>query len=260
MPSVKISPITLATEKPRRAEQPQRQHRRRPAAGRGRRTPAPAATATDQRAEHRRRGPAVVVAVDDAPDAEEDGAAEQQRADAGRAAARRRCDSATASSSSGTATSATGTLSQKIACQLTPSTTAPPMTGPSATPRPETPPQMPIAAARIAGGHGGGEQGQRQRHDRGGAEALDRAGRDQRLGGGAQRARRSRPAVNSAMPASIIRRRPSRSPSVAAGSMKVAKRERVGVQEPRQLADRRRRGRPGSPAARWSSPGCRGWP
>ena len=117
---------------------------------------------------------------------------------------------------------ATGTLSQKIACQLTPSTTAPPMTGPSATPRPETPPQMPIAAARIAGGHRRGEQGQRQRHDRGGAEALDRAGRDQRLRRRCSAPRRSRRAVKSVMPASITRRRPSRSPSVAAGSMKVA--------------------------------------
>ena len=67
-------------------------------------------------------------------------------------AAARPCDSGSAQSSSGTATTATGTLSQKIACQRMPSTTAPPMTGPSATPRPETPPQMPIAIARRAAG------------------------------------------------------------------------------------------------------------
>ena len=41
-----------------------------------------------------------------------------------------------------------GTLSQKIASQLQPSTTAPPISGPSATPRPETPPQMPMASGR----------------------------------------------------------------------------------------------------------------
>ena len=53
-----------------------------------------------------------------------------------------------ASSTSGTAMMPTGTLSQKIACQFQPSTTAPPISGPSATPRPAMPPQMPIAAGR----------------------------------------------------------------------------------------------------------------
>ena len=41
-----------------------------------------------------------------------------------------------------------GTFSQKIHCQEKPSTTAPPTTGPSATPRPETPDQMPSASPR----------------------------------------------------------------------------------------------------------------
>ena len=45
-----------------------------------------------------------------------------------------------------------GTLSQKIHCQERPSTMAPPTTGPSATARPATPPQMPSAMPRRAGG------------------------------------------------------------------------------------------------------------
>ncbi len=45
-----------------------------------------------------------------------------------------------------------GTLSQKIHCQERPSTIAPPTTGPSATARPLTPPQMPSAMPRRAGG------------------------------------------------------------------------------------------------------------
>ena len=52
---------------------------------------------------------------------------------------------------SGMATTATGTLIQKIACQLHPSITAPPMRGPAATPRPEIPPQIPIARGRRSG-------------------------------------------------------------------------------------------------------------
>ena len=46
----------------------------------------------------------------------------------------------------------TGTLIQKIACHTQPSSTAPPMSGPVATPRPVTPPQMPMASARRASG------------------------------------------------------------------------------------------------------------
>ena len=57
-----------------------------------------------------------------------------------------------ARSASATDTTPTGTLIQKIACQAQPSSTAPPMSGPVATPRPATPPQMPIASGRRASG------------------------------------------------------------------------------------------------------------
>jgi hypothetical protein len=43
-------------------------------------------------------------------------------------------------------------LIQKIQCQETPLITAPPTSGPMATPRPLTPPQMPSAIPRRAGG------------------------------------------------------------------------------------------------------------
>ena len=46
-----------------------------------------------------------------------------------------------------------GTLSQKIQCHEMPSTTAPPTSGPSATPRPEMPDQAPIARPRFSGGN-----------------------------------------------------------------------------------------------------------
>jgi hypothetical protein len=53
---------------------------------------------------------------------------------------------------SGISASPIGTLSQKIQCQLMPSTTAPPTTGPAATARPAMPPQSPIAAPRFSAG------------------------------------------------------------------------------------------------------------
>ena len=106
MPSVKNSAITLATEKPRepnsRSGSTAYDRRRAQSEYAG-----TSSSRGHQRAEHPRVAPAVVVAVDDAPDAEEHGAAEQQRADrveplpgAARLGDRE--------SSSGTATSATG--------------------------------------------------------------------------------------------------------------------------------------------------------
>ena len=82
---------------------------------------------------------------------------------------------------------ATGTLIQKIACQFQPSMIAPPTSGPTATPRPEMPPQMPMASGRRAGATAAAEQGERERHDSRAAEALQRAGRDQLAGVGAER-------------------------------------------------------------------------
>ena len=55
-------------------------------------------------------------------------------------------------STSGIATSAIGTLSQKIHSQLMPSTTAPPISGPLATEMPVMALKIPIAAPRRSGG------------------------------------------------------------------------------------------------------------
>ena len=53
---------------------------------------------------------------------------------------------------SGASTRPTGTLSQKIHCHEMPSITAPPTSGPSATPSPLTPDQTPSASPRFSAG------------------------------------------------------------------------------------------------------------
>ena len=58
--------------------------------------------------------------------------------------------SCSSASATGTSAMPIGTFSQKIHCQEKPSTTAPPTTGPSATPRPDTPDQMPSASPRLS--------------------------------------------------------------------------------------------------------------
>ena len=55
-------------------------------------------------------------------------------------------------STSGTASSPIGTLIQKIHCHASPSTTAPPTSGPLATARPVIALKIPIAAPRRSGG------------------------------------------------------------------------------------------------------------
>ncbi len=61
-------------------------------------------------------------------------------------------DSVSIRPASGTSARPIGTFSQKIHCQAIPCTIAPPTNGPSATPRPLIPPQMPSAAPRRSGG------------------------------------------------------------------------------------------------------------
>jgi hypothetical protein len=56
-------------------------------------------------------------------------------------------------STSGIARSPIGTLSQKIHCQLMPSTTAPPTSGPAATASPVIALKIPIAAPRFSAGN-----------------------------------------------------------------------------------------------------------
>ena len=180
--------------------------RRRRASGRsasaasGRGCAARAATKPDEqdraggdRAGDLERAPAGGVAADDAVDTPSRPALAS--ATPGRSS---RCDgpwlSLSLRSASGTSTRPTGTLSQKIHCQLMPSITAPPTSGPSATPRPLTPDQMPSARPRFVGGGRGAQQREGERGDDRGAGALEGARGDQRAGGrregGGRRGRR----------------------------------------------------------------------
>ncbi|MDF2848673.1 MAG: hypothetical protein K0R97_2655 [Oerskovia sp.] len=134
---------------------------------------------------------------------------------------RRPNDSRSATNTSGTATSATGTLIQKMASQLMPSTTAPPTSGPSATPRPETPPQIPIASARLARGTASAMRAR----DSGmiaAAPAPWTARAAMSAEGVSATAHATDASVNTAIPTTKTRRRPNRSPSEAATSMRVA--------------------------------------
>jgi hypothetical protein len=127
-----------------------------------------------------------------------------------------------ASSSSGRTTTPMGTLIQKIHCQDAASVTAPPMTGPSAAPRPAVAPQMPSAMPRRCG-----------------AVTLTmsvtvsgiviaaptpwtaRAAISAPMLGASAEA--ALPAVKTVIPMTIRRRRPNRSPSAAPVSSSTAK-------------------------------------
>ena len=91
-------------------------------------------------------------------------------------------------STSGMTTSAIGTLSQKIHSQLTPSTTAPPISGPLATEMPVMRAEDPDRRAAAVGREGGAEQRQAERHQERRSGALDGARGDQPAGVGRQRA------------------------------------------------------------------------
>ena len=120
------------------------------------------------------------------------------------------------------ARTATGTLSQKIPCHENPSTTAPPMTGPSATPSPETPPQIPMAIARRDGGTAAASR-VRDSGMIAAAPAPCIARAAIRAPVVVDRAEPIEASVKSVIPVRNTRRRPRRSPRVAAGSMRVAK-------------------------------------
>ena len=136
-----------------------------------------------------------------------------------------------------TASTPIGTFSQKIHCQSRPSTTAPPTTGPTATPRPLMPPQIPIAALRMPSRYRAREQGQRQRHHRGRADSLHRAGADEhpRLGGQRAGGRREREQGDAEQedpaPAEPVTDR-------GGGEQQRREGQRVGVDEPLQVGQR----------------------
>ena len=82
-----------------------------------------------------------------------------------------------------------GTLSQKIQCHEMPSTTAPPTSGPSATPRPEMPDHAPIASPRFSAGKASASSVSVSGVTIAAPTPWMRAGGDQRVGGRRERGR-----------------------------------------------------------------------
>ncbi len=108
----------------------------------------------------------------------------------------------------------TGTLHQNTQCQDRPCTMAPPATGPKATAEPVIAPQAPMALPRWPGGNA--EQARaRLSGEISAAEAPCTARAAMSSPGVAAVAHAADAAVNTARPATNIRRRPSRSPSAA---------------------------------------------
>ena len=76
-----------------------------------------------------------------------------------------------------------GTLTKKIHCQPSPSTSTPPASGPTSVATPAVAPQTLIAHAAALGGEDPGDRGQRLRGEQRRADALHDAGGDQHLDG-----------------------------------------------------------------------------
>ena len=116
----------------------------------------------------------------------------------------------------------------------------PPVIGPRPMPSADTPAQMPIALPRSRGiGEDVGDDRQRRRHDERAADAHERAGDDQGVG-------RAGANADSSEPTPKIDR-PMREEAVATepvaeaprGEQQAGEHERVGVDDPLQLAGRR---------------------
>ena len=127
-----------------------------------------------------------------------------------------------AQSAKGMARIAIGTFSQKIACQFQPSMIAPPTSGPTATPRPETPPQIPIASGRRSGA----TPPESSASDRGKMPAPPSpwtARATISCDGSVLRAANTEPIPNTAIPIAKTVRRPYRSPRADARRIAPAK-------------------------------------
>jgi len=112
------------------------------------------------------------------------------------------------------ATTQTGTLIQKIHCQSSPSTTAPPTTGPIATASPLTPDQTPSARPRSRSG----TACESRVSDRGITAAAPKPWTVRKVINSALVSDSPQPteaSVNTAMPTTKTVRRPNRSPSAA---------------------------------------------
>ena len=160
---------------------------------------------------------------------------------------------------SGMRTRPMGTLSQKIQCQLMPSTMAPPTRGPSATARPPMAPHAPSATPRRSARDRGTQQGQGQGHHERGSGALDGASDDERFDAVGQRRagrcqREQRQAHDQHPPATeAVTQR-------GAGEQQHGEREGVGVDRPFEAFERGVAGRAGWSAGPCSRRGCRARP
>ncbi len=115
-----------------------------------------------------------------------------------------------------------GTFSQKIHCQDAPSTTAPPTSGPMAMARPPTAPQAPRARPRRCGVTAADSSVRVSGITMAApTPCTARAATSAPMPGASAAA--ADPAVNRVRPATNIRRRPYRSPSVAPVSSSTAK-------------------------------------
>ncbi len=115
-----------------------------------------------------------------------------------------------------------GTFSQKIHCQDSPSVTAPPSTGPAATPRPVTPPHTPMAMPRFSAGNASLIKVRVSgRSTAAPAPCTTRAVMS--CPGPPARAAAAEARVKTASPTTYMRRRPNRSPSAAPGRVRQAK-------------------------------------
>ena len=123
-------------------------------------------------------------------------------------------DSASRMRASGSSAMPTGTLIQKIQCQSSPCTTAPPASGPIATPSPLTPLQIPSAMPRPCGGVASDSSvSVSGKTIAAPAPCTARAAISMAVSG--DRAAAALAAVKTASPMTNIRRRPKRSPSAA---------------------------------------------
>ena len=159
------------------------------------------------------------------------------------------CVSSRRRSASGISTRPIGTLSQKIHCQERPETTAPPTSGPSATARPPIPPQAPSASPRFSAGTAAERIVSVSGSDDRAADALERAGGDERVDRRRERGRRRGDREDP----EPDREHPPAAEAVAergAGQEEHREGERVGVHRPLEPLDAGVRGPCGSRAAR----------
>ena len=158
---------------------------------------------------------------------------------------------------SGATTRPIGTLIQKIHCQESPLTTAPPMTGPSATPRPLTPDQMPSATPRCPSGNAS-ESSVSVSGNTSAPPAPCTARAAIRVLVGCDGGRRG----GGREDAQSDREHPPATEAVAqrgAGHQQDGERQRVRVDDPLEPAQARTEVDPDR-AGRWSRRGCRGSP